>query len=49
MNTTLSGSLLSRFDIVLVLLDKQNADWDEIVSSHILEVCFVAIKLDSLY
>jgi hypothetical protein len=35
-NTTLSGPLLSRFDIVLVLLDGQNPEWDEIVSSHIL-------------
>ncbi|KXG19610.1 probable DNA helicase MCM9 isoform X2 [Sorghum bicolor] len=36
-NTTLSAPLLSRFDIVLVLLDTQNTAWDEIVSSHILE------------
>ncbi|KQK18973.1 probable DNA helicase MCM9 isoform X2 [Brachypodium distachyon] len=35
-NTTLSGPLLSRFDIVLVLLDKKNKDLDEIISSHIL-------------
>jgi DNA helicase MCM9 len=35
-NTTLSGPLLSRFDIVLVLLDGQNPEWDKIVASHIL-------------
>ncbi|KAJ3695837.1 hypothetical protein LUZ60_001214 [Juncus effusus] len=39
-NTTLSGPLLSRFDIVIVLLDTKNPEWDSIVSSHILSEVF---------
>lgn len=35
-NTGLSGPLLSRFDLVLVLRDAQGADWDATVSEHIL-------------
>lgn len=35
-NVSLSGPLLSRFDIILVLLDDKLPAWDELISSHIL-------------
>lgn len=34
----ISGPLLSRFDIVLLLLDDMNPVWDEAVADHILEM-----------
>ncbi|XP_012256179.2 DNA helicase MCM9-like [Athalia rosae] len=35
--TTLGDALLSRFDLILVLRDNRNADWDRMISGHILE------------
>uniref|UniRef100_A0A672ZCG6 DNA helicase MCM9 n=1 Tax=Sphaeramia orbicularis TaxID=375764 RepID=A0A672ZCG6_9TELE len=48
-NVALASPLLSRFDLVLVLLDTRNAEWDQIISSFILEDRGVPVESSSLW
>lgn len=42
--TSLGDPLLSRFDLVLVLRDNRNVEWDRMISSHILNAAQTPVE-----
>ncbi|CAL8317131.1 unnamed protein product [Merluccius merluccius] len=48
-NIALASPLLSRFDLVLILLDTKNPEWDRIISSFVLEEKGVPRESSSLW
>ncbi|XP_076612810.1 DNA helicase MCM9 [Chaetodon auriga] len=48
-NVALASPLLSRFDLVLVLMDTRNTEWDRIISSFILEDRGLSVESSSLW